>query len=511
MDAGRAQAAVEFLTVYGWVILLALVAIAFLYYYGMFDPMRFVQKQCNFQTGFGCVTYRFEKIDPTTMRLMVELYDNFDYDISFQPNSTIIKTENIGKTGKANYTGNCTPTYPAIIKPGQRATCIFYITDTQAVPSLGKNSVFKIEMNYTICDTDPNYLVNGSCSAGSTYGTAGSIVTPMESYSPLSLYCGDELCNSSIGETLTTCPADCTTCGDYVCSPPKENQSSCCKDCGCPSCFYCVSGVCTYYGCGIPPGCFLADTPILTAEGLPRRISNIKLGDKLIAFTYDGKIINTTVIEVYTASADTYYVITTKNYEVKVTSEHPFYIGEGIFKTAKQLQVDEEILVFNGTGLSKEVVIGKEKVQANTTTYNLRTDWPNTYFANFIAVHNKGCLAENSLILTPEGYKKIQDLSVGDEVIGFDFAKGERVVTKITGRSIHVGRFSIYIYNGIRFAANHKVFVNNEWVEVKMVAEGTEIYEGYVYNIETGTKNYFGKNETSGNETLIYDPQKAPY
>ena len=43
MDNKKAQAAVEFLTIYGWTILIVLIVIAFFYYYGAFDPMRLVQ------------------------------------------------------------------------------------------------------------------------------------------------------------------------------------------------------------------------------------------------------------------------------------------------------------------------------------------------------------------------------------------------------------------------------------------------------------------------------------
>ena len=46
------------------------------------------------------------------------------------------------------------------------------------------------------------------------------------------------------------------------------------------------------------------------------------------------------------------------------------------------------------------------------------------------------CLAENTLILTPEGYKKIQDLDVGDKVIGLDTEKDERMKTKVTRKDI---------------------------------------------------------------------------
>ncbi|NYZ75732.1 hypothetical protein H0N98_04745, partial [Candidatus Micrarchaeota archaeon] len=43
----KAQVAVEFLTTYGWVLVGVIILIAVLLYYGAFDPMRFISRQCN--------------------------------------------------------------------------------------------------------------------------------------------------------------------------------------------------------------------------------------------------------------------------------------------------------------------------------------------------------------------------------------------------------------------------------------------------------------------------------
>ncbi|MEM3031040.1 MAG: TIM44-like domain-containing protein [Candidatus Micrarchaeia archaeon] len=165
-------------------------------------------------------------------------------------------------------------------------------------------------------------------------------------------------------------------------------------------------------------GSFLPDTLVLTADGSWKRISEVKPGDVLKAFTYEGEVINASVIEVYTASAREYYVIRTESYEVNVTAEHPFYLGDGVFVTAERLEPGDRIFVFNGSGLSPERVVSKETVLANVTTYNPRTEWPNTYFANFIAVHNKGggCFAAGTRIATPEGERHIEAVKAGDMV-----------------------------------------------------------------------------------------------
>ncbi len=84
-------------------------------------------------------------------------------------------------------------------------------------------------------------------------------------------YCGDQVCDSSIGETLDNCPLDCifspVNCGDNYCDRTfenvatcpqdckavcgndicenTENQSACCKDCGCPSGQSCANNKCS--------------------------------------------------------------------------------------------------------------------------------------------------------------------------------------------------------------------------------------------------------------------------
>ncbi|MEM3399241.1 MAG: TIM44-like domain-containing protein [Candidatus Micrarchaeia archaeon] len=138
-------------------------------------------------------------------------------------------------------------------------------------------------------------------------------------------------------------------------------------------------------------GCFLPDTLILAANGTLVPIGSLKSGDVLLAFTENEQIVNVSVDEAYGIEVDGYYVIGIEKIEVKVTGEHPFYVGDGKFKVAEEIEIGDYVFVFNGTSLSRQMVVGKRKVnESGVKVYNLRTGWPNTYFANFIAVHNKG-------------------------------------------------------------------------------------------------------------------------
>lgn len=54
----RGQAALEFLTTYGWAFLVILVMIGALAYFGVINPNRFLPERCSFQQELGCQDYQ---------------------------------------------------------------------------------------------------------------------------------------------------------------------------------------------------------------------------------------------------------------------------------------------------------------------------------------------------------------------------------------------------------------------------------------------------------------------
>ena len=205
----KAQVAVEFLTTYGWVLVGVIILLAVLLYYGAFDPMRFVSRQCNFEPGLPCTTYKLESNLTTGGAVyIVQLSNNLGYDISLPNNSIQLNAENVGKAGKQTYVGNCSPRSPTVIKKGQTFTCIVNIPYKEVVPSIGKTVRLDSHISYNNCLTAQNYTTTGDCTAASNYTTTGTAITQMEPYSGI-LYCGDEICSPSIGENPATCPADC--------------------------------------------------------------------------------------------------------------------------------------------------------------------------------------------------------------------------------------------------------------------------------------------------------------
>ena len=137
-------------------------------------------------------------------------------------------------------------------------------------------------------------------------------------------------------------------------------------------------------------GCFLPDTPVLKADGSSSPISMIHAGDTVMAFNADLHPVPASVLEVVSIAVDGYLQITTDRVTLSVTDEHPFFVGDGKFKTAVALRSGDTVFAFDGRGLVPQVIRSITPVAGNVRVYNLRTDEPHTYFAAGIAVHNKG-------------------------------------------------------------------------------------------------------------------------
>ena len=168
-------------------------------------------------------------------------------------------------------------------------------------------------------------------------------------------------------------------------------------------------------------GCFLPDAPILRADGSQVAIREVKPGDRLMAFTSAGALTTATVREVLTHQVDGYLLVKTAGLEMRVTAEHPFFVGHGTFRTVEALKPGDRVFVYDARGLRAEPILSIARVQGRTTVYNLRTDAPNTFFAWGVAVHNKGggCLEAGTPVLTPRGAVAVERLAPGDAVLAW--------------------------------------------------------------------------------------------
>ena len=65
----KSQAALEFLMTYGWVIMVVLVSIGALAYFGVLGPDKFVPRRCALEPGIGCRDFKVQE-DAVTLVLM---------------------------------------------------------------------------------------------------------------------------------------------------------------------------------------------------------------------------------------------------------------------------------------------------------------------------------------------------------------------------------------------------------------------------------------------------------
>ena len=79
----KSQAAMELLMTYGWAILVVLVAIGALAYFGVLSPDKFLPSRCTLPSGIACVDFEVSDVfGPGNGELYVVIKNGLGYDIS---------------------------------------------------------------------------------------------------------------------------------------------------------------------------------------------------------------------------------------------------------------------------------------------------------------------------------------------------------------------------------------------------------------------------------------------
>jgi len=136
----KGQAAMEFIMTYGWAILVVLVAIAALAYFGVLSPEKFLPERCTFPPGVGCLDHKL-----TTTGLSLILQNSLGQDITISSISDV--------------SGGCTNSGGAL-NNGDTATYAFTGCTHGAVGSRFKSDV---TVTYTTA-TGLNHTKSGSIS-----------------------------------------------------------------------------------------------------------------------------------------------------------------------------------------------------------------------------------------------------------------------------------------------------------------------------------------------------------
>lgn len=88
----KSQAAIEFITTYGWAIMVVMVAIGALAYFGMLSPDKFVPRSCNLPPGLACMDHEARSFKPFTAAEI-----SLGYDIT---NVTLTASGCVGASGQ---------------------------------------------------------------------------------------------------------------------------------------------------------------------------------------------------------------------------------------------------------------------------------------------------------------------------------------------------------------------------------------------------------------------------
>lgn len=127
--ARRSQAALEFIMTYGWAILVVLVAIGALAYFGVLSPDKFLPSKCVLQSGIACLDHKV-----TATQVQVVLQNSLGFDLT----SVIVKAGGCGTSSSIN------------LANGEKSS-IISITCSPALTVSKYNA--QVNVSYTVTDT----------------------------------------------------------------------------------------------------------------------------------------------------------------------------------------------------------------------------------------------------------------------------------------------------------------------------------------------------------------------
>jgi hypothetical protein len=155
----KGQAAMEFLMTYGWAILVVLIVIGALAYFGVLNPQSLVADRCALTVGVQCVDYKISQGGS-----LISIQNGLGYDI-------VVNRVNISSTG--SLTTGCTWVAGGVtVIDG--ATQGF--TMTACTPAINANQIgSKKKFNVNI-----NYSKVGAVSGAYTHDITGDIYTTIQ-------------------------------------------------------------------------------------------------------------------------------------------------------------------------------------------------------------------------------------------------------------------------------------------------------------------------------------------
>lgn len=150
----KSQAALEFLTTYGWAFLVILIMIGTLAYFGILNPGKILPNRCNIGPEFDCIDYQ---ISATGNTFRLRLKNNVGEPITVQ--SILLDSETATKFACSTAPSNLTAWKSGEIIDLAWSSCNPVATGMAA----GEKGKVLVKINYYSVSSGPNYAreVNG--------------------------------------------------------------------------------------------------------------------------------------------------------------------------------------------------------------------------------------------------------------------------------------------------------------------------------------------------------------
>lgn len=179
--------------------------------------------------------------------------------------------------------------------------------------------------------------------------------------------------------------------------------------------------------------CFVAGTEISLFNGDVKNIENVQVGDVVLTYNHETNTVEDKEVEqiIHKIVESTVKYTFTNGVSLECTLDHPLYSVEGQYVSFKpemsevqyglkvgQAEVGTKILVEDGTSLEISAI---EEKSGKVKVYNLHSVKDNhNFFANQLLVHNRCFVAGTLITLADRSIKKIEEVSVGEEVLTYN-------------------------------------------------------------------------------------------
>ena len=142
----KSQAALEFIMTYGWAILVVLVAIGALAYFGVLSPDKFLPSKCTLQSGIACLDHK-----ATAASLVLSVQNSLGRDITID---RITAQQCTAQGTGVLLSGSVNP--PGTMSNGAQATFTFVCVNSGSSKYNGP-----INITYSIVDTQIQHVNQG--------------------------------------------------------------------------------------------------------------------------------------------------------------------------------------------------------------------------------------------------------------------------------------------------------------------------------------------------------------